>query len=397
MPGVETLRPDVLVLGASVAGLAAARAAAQGGARVTVLEAKPDLAEPAPTAVVAFDFLWAADVTPQADEVRRRLDGVRVQSPGGHALEVAAPISLLDRARFDARLVRDAQAAGAEMHLGVRGAVVRPDRSVVADGLEARPRILVFADGASSYARRFLATTRHPESLVWGVAQRVPRPGGLKERLITLTLGSHAPAGRSQLNPVDDETWTHWTFYRGAPSEARDRARRALELDVRLRGWDPELVPQAQMLGVAPDPVLTIPNRLAGDGVMAVGGAAGQGGVEMGVAAGELAGAVAASAIAADRTDARGLLAYEHAWKRRHLGGYRALRRATLRLARLDDAEVDSLLAPWAGWRVPVRDLVGLAHPAPLRRVEAYSKFAARNPHALPTVARVGVRALWPF
>lgn len=394
---VQNLRSDVLVVGASAAGLAAARAAALAGAEVTLLESREEVGVPEPAAVVAFDFLWTAQLSPRGDEVRRRLDGARIQSPGGHALEVAAPLSLLDRARFDQRLAREAQDAGARILTGVRGLAARADRALVADGLEACAPVVIFADGPGTHARRFIPTVRHPESLVWGAALRVPRTGALRERLLSLTFGEHAPCGRSQLNPVTDEWWTHWTFYRGAPSEARDRARRSLELDARLRGWDPALAQEAEFLGVAPDPVLTLPRRLAGDGVMAVGGAAGQGGLEMGVAAGETAGEVAAAAIASGRTDARALAAYEREWKRRHMGGYRSLRRATMRLSRLDDEGIDRLLAPWSGWRIPVRDFVGLAHPDPVRRVEAFTKFAARNPHALPGVARVGLKAMWPF
>ena len=395
---VDPASADVLVVGASAAGLAAARTAAREGARVTLIETKETIGVPEPAAVVAFDFLWTAtNVTPREDEIRRRLDGVRVQSPGGHAMEVAAPLSLLDRARFDTRLASEAEAAGARILTGAHDVVVHKDRTVRAAGFEARPHVVIFADGPGTQARRFIDTVRHPDSLIWGAATRVPRPGADKERLLSITFGEHARGGRSQLNPTSDEAWTHWTFYRGAPSEARARAKHALEVDVRLRGWDPDLVEEAQLLGVAPDPVITIPHKLVADGMMAVGGAAGQGGLEAGVAAGEMAGRYAASAVAAGRTDARGLAGYERAWKRQHGSGYRALRRAMLRAERLDDAAIDALLEPWSGWRVPVRDFVGLAHPSLIRRAEALTKFAARNPHAVPTAARVGVQAYWPF
>lgn len=389
--------PDVLVVGASAAGLAAARASARAGARVLVVEAKPQIGLPEPAALVAFDFLWRASVTLRDDEVRRRLDGVRIQSPAGHALEVAAPLSVLDRTKFDQRIAREAAEAGAEIRTSVRNVRVLPERRAVAEDLDVRPRVLVFADGPSTLARAFLRPVRHPESVTWGAAMRVPRVGGEKERLLSITVGAHAPGGRSQLTPLGPHAWMHWTFYRGAPSEARERARAALELDAQLRGWDVELVAQAEFLGVAPDPVVSIPHELVGDGIMVVGGAAGQGGIEMGVAAGELAGEVAASAVASGRTDARGLGSYERRWKSRYLSGYKTLRHATSRLARLSDDEIDLLVEPWAGWRVPVRDFVGLGHPDVRRRVEAASKFVARNPHAVPTVARLGVKAYWPF
>ncbi|HWH08421.1 MAG TPA: FAD-dependent oxidoreductase [Candidatus Thermoplasmatota archaeon] len=393
-------RADVVVVGASAAGLAATLAAARAGASVLLLEARDEVGVPEPPALVGFDFLWTFPERPTPAETRRRLLGLRVRSPAdaAHALEVEAPLSVVRRAAFDQRLAAMARAAGAVVRTGVKGLRALPDRTLrAADGTEARGRVTIFADGAGSLAQAYLRPMRDPGRLAWGAALEFEHPGGDEERFLTLTPGAHAPGGRSQLNPLEGERWSHWTFYRGPREGAEARARAALRLDARARGWPEALADAARFVGVAPDPVYTLPGKLAGDGVLVAGGAAGQAGLEVGLASGDLAGRVAAQAIFSGDAGARALGEYERQWMRAHLAGYKALRRAADRLARLDDEAIDRLLAPWSGWRVPVRDVVGLWHRSPARRAEALAKFVARNPHALPLSVVAGWRALVPL
>ena len=390
---------DVVVVGASAAGLAATLTVARAGARVLLLEARDEVGVPESPALLGFDFLWTFPERPTPGESRRRLQGVRVRSPRNpaNALEVDAPLTLLRRTPFDRRLAALAQAAGAEVRTGVRGLRALPDRTLRAeDGTAVRPRVAIYADGPASLSRAFLRPMRDPDALAWGAALEFEHPGGAEEAFVTLTPGSHAPGGRSQLNPLEGDTWAHWTFCRGPRALAESRARAALRLDARARGWPESLAEEARLVAVAPDPVYTLPGELAADGVLVVGGAAGQGGLELGLASGELAGRVAARAVFSGDASLRTLGEYERQWRRAHLAGYKALRGFADRLARLDDAAIDRLLQPWSGWRVPVRDVVGLWHRSPARRAEALVKFVARNPHALPLSVLAGWRALVP-
>lgn len=390
---------DVVVVGASPAGLAAALAAARAGASVVLLEAKDEIGLPEPPAALAFDFLWAASERPPPTCVRRRLQGVRLRSPyeDTHSLTVEAPLSIIDRTRFDRHLAELARQAGVDVRAGVKDLAARADRTLTAGGDTWRGKVVVFADGAGSLARAYMRPTRDPDAVAWGVALAFVRPGAADEEFVTLTPGSHAPGGRMQLNPLDGDGWSHWTFVRGPREYAVQQARVALALEARLRRWPERLAETATVTAVAPDPVLALPGDLVADGVMAAGGAAGQGGLEVGVASGEMAGVVAAKAALAGDASVGALRPYEHAWRREYAPGYRALRRANGRLARLSDAQIDRLLEPWAGWRVPVRDVVGLAHRSPARRAEALAKFVARNPWAAPTAALLGLRALVPI
>ncbi|GEM_PF-6041851 len=364
------------VVGASAAGLAASWAAAGEGADVLLLEGRARIGEPPAPASLAFDLLWEAPIRPSPDAVRRRHRGLAVRSPSGACLEVEAPLSILDRGRFDEELAAEAQRRGARVETGVAGLALGPERTLIAQGLVVRPKVIVFADGARTLAAGLLATQRSPGDLAWGAQLAFEREGAAREERVTLTLGSHALGGRSQLNPLEGDRWTHWTFYRGSPADAEARARAALALDARLRGWPASVADEARFAGVAPDPVYTLPGRLSAPGVLVAGGAGGQGGLEIGLGAGVLAGRVAA-AVARGRAQPRD---YERAWKRRHLAGYLLLRWATDRLARLPDAEVDRLLTPWDRRRIAL---------------EAPARGLARNPKALPSLARAALRSLF--
>lgn len=344
-------KAGLAIVGASAAGLAAAVAAARAGADVLLVEAREEIGTPPAPAIVGFDFLWPAQVERPPSTVRRRLDGVRLRAADGRGPFVEAPLSLFDRAAFDRHLADEARRAGARVLLGARGLEAREDRTLVADGVEVRAPIVLFADGASSQAARFLRSTRDPDSLAWGAVLEVEAPGA-DARELTITIGAHAEGGRSQLNPLGGGRWSHWTFYRGDAAQAEARARRALALDARLMGWPADA--PARFAGVAPDPVYTLPGRLVADGVLVAGGAAGQGGLEVGLSSGWMAGETAARALASGRSDRAALRAYEDAWRKRYQRGYERLRRVADGGARLTDAELSSTLGAWEGRALPV-------------------------------------------
>lgn len=346
---------QLAVVGASAAGLAATLAAARAGIDVVLLESRTRIGEPAPPAIVGFDFLWPEPIARPADAVRRRLAGARLRASDGRGPRVDAPLSLFDRARFDQRLADEAEKSGARVFTGLADVRARDDRSLVADGIEVRADVLLFADGARTQAVRFLRPTRDPAGLSWGAILDVEAEGDADELL--LTFGPHAAGGRSQLNPLGGGRWAHWTFFRGetaakrgadapggglGPKDAEKVARRALALDARLQGWSE---PKARFVAVAPDPVYLLPRELARGNVMVAGGAAGQGGLEVGLASGWIAGEAAARALRGEGK----LSDYDRAWKARYQKGYQRLRRAADALAHLSDAETRALFGAWDG------------------------------------------------
>jgi flavin-dependent dehydrogenase len=329
------------IVGASAAGLAAAISGARAGLDVTLIEAKPEIGTPPSHAIVGLDVLWPEEVERPPHTVRRRLPGTRVRVSDGRGVFMDGPLTLFDRARFDAYLADEARKAGAQILTGVQGLDARPDRSLVAPGLELRPDVLLFADGARTQASRFLASTRDPAAVQYGAAMEVyaPEPEDVR---VYMTLGTHANGGRSQLNPLGGGRWSHWTFFRGDPAQGEAIARRALDVDARIMGWEKL---DARFTGVGPDPFYTLPGQLAGEGVMAAGGAAGQGGLEIGLSSGWLAGETAARTLRGEGT----LADYERAWRRRFGGFYERARRTNDAIVRLTDAELQKVMSHWDG------------------------------------------------
>lgn len=387
---MKELRPDVAVVGASLAGLRAAWAAARGNADVLLLESRAELGVPEPLAVVAFDHLmdWQGQVPAAA--VRQRVGQTRITSPGGHTVSFEAPATILDRAHFDRHLARAAQAAGAEVRLGVGPLRALDDRTLEADGLRVRAGVTIFADGAATQATRYLRPTRDPQRVTWGVAHALDADGWTPR--LDIGLGSHVAGGRTQWSPRGPGSWSHWTFMPGTRQDAVANAQAIFARDVAARGADPA---SARLLGVAPDPVYTLPKELATDGVLVCGGAAGQGGVEVGLASGELAGAAAARALARGRTDRAALLPYQAEWRHRYAAGYRRLRRLTDRLATLDDAGIDRLLRPFDGEHLPLTRLQGLSGP-PARRLAAAAWFLRKYPSAAASAVSAWMRPAAP-
>lgn len=381
------MKVDVAVVGASPAGLRAAWAAASQGARVALLEARPAIGVPEPLAILAFDHRMVADARPSPAAVRLRVAGIRVRSPGGRSAFVDAPASVLDRTAFDTQLADEAVRCGASLSTGLGKVRWDPaNRTLRAGNRTWEAAVVVFADGHASQVRDVVPTIRDPGRIVFGAAHRVAHalvPGRVNE--VEMRVGPHAPGGRTQWNPLGT-AWNHWALGARTPDEAVLVARACLRREAGADALD-----KAHLLGVGADAAYAIPGSLVADGVLACGGAAAQGGVEVGLHSGEMAGRHAAAAVLAGDTSAKRLAAYEREWKSTYMRGYRLLRRAADMVAVANAAELDALLAPWDGRRIPVRMVERLS--APLLRAAGVLPGLARAWRALPVAARLAVRS----
>lgn len=159
---------DLLIVGASFAGLVAARTAAMRGLDVVVLEAKPDAgARVATTGILVKE---AAEEIDLPHELTRRVHGVRLYAPNLRHIDLFSPGSFFlttDTANLLRWLAREAERVGARIRYGTwfEGAARDGNRFRIA-GLDLKSRYILGADGARSAVARHFGLGRNKRFLV---------------------------------------------------------------------------------------------------------------------------------------------------------------------------------------------------------------------------------------
>jgi geranylgeranyl reductase family protein len=150
---------DVLCLGLGPAGARAAAQAARAGLRVLAFDRRAQAGLPVQCAEFVPASL-AAEVAPVRPATRQAIGGMRSYVEAGAAdLTEPFPGHMLDRAQFDASLVQEARAAGADCRLGVSVRSVAADGTLtLADGSHWRAPVLIGADGPRSLPGRAIGS-----------------------------------------------------------------------------------------------------------------------------------------------------------------------------------------------------------------------------------------------
>lgn len=158
---------DLVIVGASFAGLVAARTAAMRGLRVVVMEAKRDPGDRvATTGILVKEAAEALDVP---HDLTRRVNGVRLYAPSLKSIDLFEPgyFFLTTRtAQLLRWLAREAVRAGARIYCGVRfSGAERRDEGIYIPGLDVWTRYLVGADGGKSAVARAFGLGRNERFL----------------------------------------------------------------------------------------------------------------------------------------------------------------------------------------------------------------------------------------
>lgn len=203
---------EVVVVGAGIAGLAAATALAQRRARVTVLEQAPALGEVGaglqvgPNSVAVLESLGLRDAcepfanAPEAIELRDYRAGAlvaRVPLGAEAAGRYGRPYWQFHRADLLGALIMGAAEVGVEIRLGVRVVGVAKHATGVvlrcAEGVEVAAQIAIGADGIRSMLRDACFGARQPRftgHVAWrGLVAREKLPAELFDRGTCVTMG----------------------------------------------------------------------------------------------------------------------------------------------------------------------------------------------------------------
>ena len=194
---------EVIVVGASAAGLYTAGAVARGGRAVRVLESKPRFDPPARTLIVTNHFrnqIGAAARESIVNEIRRFelfTDGRSAQ------IALNKPDLIIERSRLIPALARDAQSAGAKISfdtrflgLGANSSGLRLETESAGQHEELHAASVVGADGATSRVARTAG---------WPPVETVP----LVQAIVRLPKDCPADTTRVWFVP-DDTPYFYW-------------------------------------------------------------------------------------------------------------------------------------------------------------------------------------------
>ena len=159
---------DLIVVGASFAGLVAARTAAHRGLRVAVLDAKRE-----PGARVRTTGILVKEAVDECDipsALTRKIPGARLYAPNGKHIDLFAPgyyFLATDTPAVMRWLARETARAGADLFFGARfeNATLTED-AVRLHGLGLSARYLLGADGARSRVAQVFGLGRNTEFLI---------------------------------------------------------------------------------------------------------------------------------------------------------------------------------------------------------------------------------------
>jgi len=344
--GMPHVTVDALVVGAGPGGLCAAAQLAAQGHDVLICEEHAAIGSPVHcTGVLAAESFRDFDLP--CDATLNSLTTARFVSPAGLTVEYTTPSPLatvIDRVAFDRALAARAEAAGAQLRLGVRVSSLEPGEgcltAAIGDAL-VHARLVVLACGASyGFQRRlglglpqvYLHTAQRelPARRLWDVELHFGR--------------AVAPDGFAWVVPVVRPEGSYARVGAMASEDALGCYTRMIERVADRWGVTVDDAPPRQKIL----PLGEI-DRTYGDRLLVIGDAAGLvkpttgGGIHYSILSGRLAADVAGDALRRDRLDAATLSRYERTWRLQladELAAQHALRRV---VTQLSDAEVDGL------------------------------------------------------
>lgn len=346
------MRADVAVVGASPAGIMAASSASRAGAATVLIDQDLSGVHPANTVFEGMAGRAGIDFRRFATHT---LDGMRIVSPSGYAVEIAARGYFLNRRDLDSYLLKEARELGVETVEMEAIGVARSGRRTVLETscgpIEAG--VVIDAGGVDSRIARIagLNSIRHPEDIAWALEAEVELPWLGEEPLFEYWIGSISPGWKATFSPGGGARATLGVFVRGKGRDISQFLGRFLRAFKNNRESSYPNIEEMKVMDLrrGGDPIAALPGDLVSDGLMVTGGAAAQSGLAYSMMAGRICGDVAARAITEGDTSKRSLSRYEKLWWSEMGREYRMARASLATLQSLRDGEIDRLVQALSG------------------------------------------------
>jgi digeranylgeranylglycerophospholipid reductase len=370
---------DVLVIGASPAGITASISAAGAGSDVILMDR--DLGRLDHAANTVFEGMaLRAGLLIDDSYVLKTVRGMRILSPAGRAATISAPGYFIDRNKFDDYHLGKATDAGATLLQDTADdiRIVDGGRLVATSKGDIAAKVVVDASGVKSAlgAKAGLSPMRHPEDIAWAMEATVQHPGIGDEEYFQYWIGSMAPGWKATFSPGGGDRATLGVFVRGRGEDVRPFFRRFLNLfkQYKLKAYRNIEDMKILTLRRGGDPIAVLPGEIVSDGLMIVGGAAGESGLAYSMRAGTICGTVAAQAVSEGDFSREALSEYERRWRSEFYWEYRMGRAALQTIRGMSDVEIDRLVQDLSN-----KDLI-LNGPLYKKAIDAGMKVASVKP-----------------
>ncbi|HEV2450119.1 MAG TPA: NAD(P)/FAD-dependent oxidoreductase [Thermoplasmata archaeon] len=368
---METVRTDVLVVGAGPAGSMTAKWAAKSGAKVLMIEKRQEIGSPVRCGEgMSKEWLTEVGIKP-GKWINVEVEGARIYSPSEKCFEINEKHAgnevgyVVERDGFDKQLAIDAANAGAEVWLktaatGIlkeNGTVVGVRAKRFGEPLEIRATVTVGADGFESQVGRWagLPTNLQLRDMDTCLQYRMTNVDS-DVRYCDFYLGTCAPGGYVWVFPKDDGLANVGIGVQvsqvKSPADAKSYLDRWIDKHPGYaKGKKIDMVGG----GVSISPPI---KQSVTDGFLLVGDAARMidpltgGGIANGCIAGKIAGEVSAKAAAAGSAPKSALDEYEKGWRLRLEEKLYRNWLAKEKLTTLSDETFDKIIDALAGVRL---------------------------------------------
>jgi len=339
---------DIIVIGASPAGLMAARNACEKGSSVLLLEKKEEIGNPPHPANSFFKgMLDKCGEVADPSYVLHHLKGMQIISPSGRIVEVETPGYAIDKTKFDRFYAEKIMKTGVDLRTGIEvHDILREGENFsvnTATGIF-RSKLVIISDGINSKMASLLGlkTMRHPEDIAWGIELEVRAPALGKQKMFEYYIGNHAPGWKTTYSPQGGNNAAIGAYVRRCGRDATPYLNAWVEKFKKLKGLEELEIVRTLSGG---DPIVTLPNEYITDGIMVVGGAAGQSGIGYAMRAGQICGDVAADAVSKDDVSKNALLEYRKTWEKEFKAEHYIGRIGLETLRKMTDREIDEMVA----------------------------------------------------